>query len=59
MIQFIDYLTQVATSLLAFVGACAALSAAIPKPLTDGLLSKLHTLINVCGCNIKHARNEK
>ena len=27
MIQLIDYMTQVATSLLAFVGACAALAA--------------------------------
>lgn len=55
----IDTLTNIAISLTSFVGACSALAAAIPKPVSDGILALMHKGLNFCACNFFNAENKQ
>lgn len=55
----LETLTNTVIGLTSFIGACSALAAAIPKPISDGIAAKLHAWLNVAACNVCHAENKK
>lgn len=59
MSAFFDYMTVLLLSITSFIGACSALAAAIPKPVSDGITAKFHLWLNKCACNIGHAENKQ
>ena len=53
--EVVDMLTDFVPKL---VMLCAAISAFLPPPEGEGILSKLHSYINMVALNVKHAKNK-